>query len=100
MLVDSTREWFEVLRALDREARSRAPDVAREVIQTIEYEPASVTEKDVAHLKSYVSSENEIFNLILGAAAGAGLLRLEAALCATRSRLPTDPCSERKTSWE
>jgi hypothetical protein len=85
MFVAATKKWFETLVGLDRDALRRATDVAREVIHKIEYEPASVTDSDVSNLKSYGCSEDEIFNLILAAAAGAGLVRLEAYLLAMRS---------------
>jgi hypothetical protein len=86
MFVAATKKWFETLAGLDRDALRRAPDVAREIIHKIEYEPASVTDNDVSNLKSYGCSEDEIFNLILAAAAGAGLLRLEACLVAMQSQ--------------
>jgi alkylhydroperoxidase family enzyme len=78
--VAATRKWFETLVGLDREALHRAPNAARKVIHKVEHAPASVTDDDVRHLKSDGGSEDDIFDLILSASAGAGLLRLEAGL--------------------
>ena len=92
-LINSTQKWFERLGALNRDVLRRAPDLAREVIQKITHAPASVTHKDVADLKARGSSEDEIFNLILGSAATAGQLRLEASLRAMGSA-PTSGSKE------
>jgi hypothetical protein len=95
-LINSTQKWFERLGALDSDVLRRAPDLAREVIHKITHAPASVTHKDVADLKARGSSEDEIFNLILGTAATAGQLRLEASLRAMVSDLRTTPASRSK----
>jgi hypothetical protein len=93
MLVAASSTWLKMLGRLNRDALRRAPVVAREVSHKIEYEPASVSDSDVTGLKSYGCSEGEIFNLILSAAAGAGLLRLEAGLRAMDSQFPTTQMS-------
>ena len=86
-LINCTQRWFERLGALNTDVVRRAPDLAREISQKITHAPATVTHKDVADLKALGSSEDEIFNLILSAAAMAGLLRLEASLRAMKSDL-------------
>jgi uncharacterized peroxidase-related enzyme len=79
-LVASTRRWFLKLVELNRDAISRAPQLAREVSRKTECDPDTVNDSDVAHLERHGCSEDEIFNLILAAAATAALLRLEAGL--------------------
>jgi uncharacterized peroxidase-related enzyme len=86
-LVASTRKWLKMLAGLDCDALDRAPEVARDVIRKIEREPDTVSERDVAGLKSCGCSEDEIFNLIVAAAATSALVRLEVGLRAARLQL-------------
>jgi hypothetical protein len=99
-LVDPITKWLEQLEALGHDALWQAPSVARGVIHKIECEPASVTDKDVAGLKSYGCSEDDMFNLILAAAARSCSLRLEAGLraIAAGSFEKSRPCTPQGVS--
>ena len=79
-LVASSRRWFLKLVELNRDALSRAPHLAREISRKTECDPDAVNDSDVADLKARGCSEDEIFNLILAAAATAALVRLGAGL--------------------
>ncbi len=86
-LVASTRAWLTMLAGLDCDALARAPELARDVIHKIEREPDSVSEGDVADLSTCGCSEDEMFNLIVAAAATSALVRLEVGLRAAWSPL-------------
>ena len=80
ILVGSTTKWLELLCASDPSGRHRGSNIGREVFRKVQQEPGSVTEEDVASLKSLGYSCDEIFDLILASAATAALVRLHIAL--------------------
>jgi hypothetical protein len=93
-LTDSTANWLRFLSRLGFQAYCSAPAVMRRILHKVLYQPVSVTPDDVADLKRHGCTEASIFNLVLGAAADAALLRLEAGLQALVSNRPTAPVVE------
>jgi hypothetical protein len=80
ILLASTERWFRFLSCLGLPAMRMAPDVAKSVQYRVLYEPAAVTADDVAELERCGCTEDDVFDLVLGAAATAGLMRLQAGL--------------------
>ena len=78
--IDSTVRWFEFLTSFGSSARYIASDVASRVDNMVTYEPATVSEHEVTDLVRHGCTDDDIFDLILSAAATAGLVRLKAGL--------------------
>ena len=80
VLIDSAIEWLEFLTSLGSRAYDIAQPAATTVANMVLYKPASVTEYDVADLLGHGCTDGDIFDLILSAAATAGLIRVRAGL--------------------
>jgi alkylhydroperoxidase family enzyme len=79
-VIDFAANWFESLTSLGRRAHYLAPDTARRVQDLVIHEPTAVTEREVADLEASGCKDYDVFDLILSAAAVAGLLRLKVGL--------------------
>lgn len=73
-------KWLESLTYLGSQAYDKAQRAAEIVVNMVLYQPASITEYEVAELAGHGCTDGEIFDLILSSAATAGLIRLRAGL--------------------
>lgn len=80
VLIHSALEWLEFLTYLGSQAHDKAQRAAEIVVNMVLYQPASVTEYEVAELARSGCTDGDIFDLILSSAATAGLIRLRAGL--------------------
>lgn len=93
-LVDSTERWLRFLVSLGLRAQQTAPDDAMRVWRKVLDYPTSTTPDDATALDRHGCTQADVFNLVLGAASAAALLRLEAGR-RVMARLPMskDVCS-------
>ena len=76
-VVDFAANWFDSVTSLGKRAHHLAPDTARRVQDLVIHTPTAVTQHEVADLKASGCRDSDVFDLILSAAAVAGLLRLK-----------------------
>jgi alkylhydroperoxidase family enzyme len=79
-LTRSTKAWVTFLRYVGTESECAKRDIVNQVRDKVLHEPLTVTSGDVADLGKQGYSQEDIFDLILNAAATAALLRLEVGL--------------------
>jgi len=77
-LVDSTERWLRFLVSLGFRAQQTDPGDARRVWQKVLDDPSSTTPDDATALERHGCTQADVFDLVLGAASAAALLRLEA----------------------
>lgn len=63
-----------------RAGAGEVPENLRALVEKIADRPWSVSDEDFTHLRETGYSEDHIYELVLAAAAGAGIRRLEAGL--------------------
>jgi hypothetical protein len=72
--------WLNHLSLLALDPKGTLPEVARDFVSKVSGEPSRITDGDIQSLRGIGLSEDGIFELIVSAAAGAGLVRLRAGL--------------------
>ena len=87
-LVNAAKNWLEPLCSLDPSGRHRRRDISLEVFRKVQHEPNSVTNADAGSLRRIGYSDDDIFDLIVAAAAAAALMRLDLALRAVGAKPP------------
>jgi hypothetical protein len=79
-VIRSTIRWLEYLTSVGWRANYMAPEVASRVQEMVMHDPVTITEREVADLQACGCTDGDIFDLILSAAAAAGLVRLTAGM--------------------
>lgn len=82
LLARSMETWLSFLSSRGEGVCRKSPDVAEKVVRGIMGSSALLTREDLSYLVSRGCNKAEILDLILSAAAAAGLLRLRIALTA------------------
>ena len=77
-LVNCTERWLRFLVSLGLRAQQTAPGDARRVWRKVLDYPSTITPDDATALARHGCTQVDVFNLVLGAASAAALLRLEA----------------------